>query len=334
MTSMPCSPLSSRRDVRVVEEPLGAGEPERRAGDRPPARSPGASPATAAGDGLGEHARPAAPRRGARRGARLAHGAADAAAPVAPAAARTDSRATGSRSGAEARGPQAAQGVVERRHVALLGVVAGEADDRVVAEHVGGEALQRVLRADLDEDPRALVVQRVQALDELHRRGDLAAEHVEHLLDGAVAGRIELAVDVGHDRQPGGRRPRRWSIARSGSLAGATISVWKAWLTGQRDRGVPALLHRGHGASDRVGGAAEHDLVRRVDVGEHDVAVGPGDDLLDLRQRGHDRRHRAGVVDSEARHLASAGADRLERVLERQRRRRRPGRRTRRRSGP
>ena len=30
----------------------------------------------------------------------------------------------------------------------------------------------------------------------------------------------------------GGRRPSRCSVARSGALAGATISVWKAWLTG------------------------------------------------------------------------------------------------------
>ena len=172
MTSIPCSPLSSRRDVRVVEQPLGAGKPERRAGDRPPAHAPAP-----------RRRRPPARARepsGARRssGARRARASRTAprmrlrgrAWPELDRLARDRVPA-----GPEARGPQAAQGVVERRHVALLGVVAGEADDRVVAEHVGGEALKRVLRADLDEDPRALVVQGVQALDELHGRGDLAA---------------------------------------------------------------------------------------------------------------------------------------------------------------
>ena len=109
------------------------------------------------------------------------------------------------------------------------------------------------------------------------------------------------------------------SIARSGVLAGRDDLGVEAVADRQRDRGVPSLLHRLHGASDRVGGAAEHDLVRRVDVGEHDVAVDPSDDLLDLLQRGHDRGHRSGVVRLEARHLASAGAHGLERVLEGQR---------------
>ncbi len=81
--------------------------------------------------------------------------------------------------GAESGGPQTAQRAVERGHVALLGMVGGEAQDRVVAEHVGGEALQGVLGPDLDEHPGALVVQRPQPLDELHGRGDLAREHLD-----------------------------------------------------------------------------------------------------------------------------------------------------------
>ena len=77
--------------------------------------------------------------------------------------------------------------MLNEAHVALLGMVGGEAHDRVVAEHVGREALQRVLRPDLDEDPRALVVERAQALDELDGRGDLAGEHVEHLVLDALS---------------------------------------------------------------------------------------------------------------------------------------------------
>ena len=171
--------VEQARDVRVVEEPLGAGEPERRAGDDHRLGRSAPSPSVARGTrarrtadgGLG--GRPTrtrlsrGPRMRLRGRARL----------------QLDGLARDRiPSGAQAGGPQAAEGVVERRHVALLGVVAGEADDRVVAEHVRGEALQRMLRADLDEDPRALVVQRAQPLHELHRRRDLAAEHVEHLL--------------------------------------------------------------------------------------------------------------------------------------------------------
>ena len=118
-------------DVRVVEQPLGAGKPERRAGDHH-GLGIGASPATAAGAGsgaAGARARRAPGGRAPR--ARPANGAA-------PSRRLELDRLARDRvpAGAETRSPQAAQGVVERRHVALLGVVAGEADDRVVAEHV------------------------------------------------------------------------------------------------------------------------------------------------------------------------------------------------------
>ncbi len=197
-------------------------------------------------------------------------------------------------------------------------MVAGEAYDLVVAEHIRGEALQRVLRADFDEDPCALVVQRPQSLHELHGRRDLAAEEVEHLLHGPLAQRIELAGDVCDGRQLGRtqaealeHRPQRFARGRH------DLGV-EAVADGQRDRGVPALLNGLHRPSDRLGGPAEHDLMRRVDVGEHDVAVDPCDDLLGLRQRGHHRGHRPGVVHLKTCHLAPARADGLERILERQ----------------
>ena len=114
---------------------------------------------------------------------------------------------------------------------------------RFCAEHVFDEAVERLLRADLDEHAGALRVERAQALDELHRRGDLAGEDVEHLLL--------------HVRHPSGTaRRRRWrrsaasatggsrrtSACRSGSLAGATIDVWNAWLTGSRIAVWPASV--------------------------------------------------------------------------------------------
>ena len=167
------------------------------------ARSP--SPTSAPAPGSANSPAASAPA-GARRATRLARRPGGLrAAPVATGLQLRRARAaTGIPSGCRAQpgGPEAAEGVVERsaRRPAWGGCVA-RLTIVVVAEHVRGEALQRVLRADLDEDPRALVVQRAQALHELHRRGDLAAEDVEHLLDDVGAGRIELAVDVGDDRE-------------------------------------------------------------------------------------------------------------------------------------
>ena len=69
-------------------------------------------------------------------------------------------------------------------------MVGEQREDVVVggAEHVLDEAVQRLLRPDLDEDPRAGVVERVQSLDELHGRGHLAAQDVEHDLVPASGG--------------------------------------------------------------------------------------------------------------------------------------------------
>ena len=46
----------------------------------------------------------------------------------------------------------------------------------VLTEHVLDEAVQSALRTHLNEHPGAGVVEGVQALDELHRRGHLPAE--------------------------------------------------------------------------------------------------------------------------------------------------------------
>ena len=64
----------------------------------------------------------------------------------------------------------AAQRVVEGHDVALLRMVGEQREDVVVLapEDVLGEAVERLLRPDFDEDAGAGVVQRVQALHELH----------------------------------------------------------------------------------------------------------------------------------------------------------------------
>ena len=117
----------------------------------------------------------------------------------------------------------------------------------------------------------------------------------------------------------GGRSSRRSSVRRSGSLAGATIDVWKAWLTGSMAVWKPRCWHCSTAAVDGGGGAADDRLRRGVDVGDDDVAVGLGDDLLDLVERREHGGHRPVVLHRQVGHLATAGADGFERGGERQR---------------
>ena len=112
---------------------------------------------------------------------------------------------------------EAAQRLVERHHVVQLGVVGEQRHDvAAVAEHVVDEALQGLLRADLDEDARAGGVQRLQALDELHRLGDLAGEDVEHPRHGVAArsGRTRRLTLATIGRR-GGRRSQPLERARA-----------------------------------------------------------------------------------------------------------------------
>ena len=91
------------------------------------------------------------------------------------------------RTEAETRCVETAQGLVEGGCVTELGVVGRQRDD-VVAEDVGGEALEGLLRADLHEHASALLEQRAQTLDELDRRRHLGGEQVEHL--GTTSGPV------------------------------------------------------------------------------------------------------------------------------------------------
>ena len=101
---------------------------------------------------------------------------------------------------------------------------------------------------DLDENARAGIVQCVQSLHELHGRGNLLREDVE-----SSAERRRVPSDrTRRSHWPRLARAetasrRRSSVRRSGSLAGATIDVWKAWLTGKRncvEAGLLESLHR------------------------------------------------------------------------------------------
>ena len=220
---------------------------------------------------------------------------------------------------AEPGRPQAAQRLVEGRDVALLRVI-GEQREHVVvgAEHVLDEAMQRALGPDLDVDARPGVVQGAQPLDELHRRRDLAAEDLDHLCRRG-GGRVELARDVGHERNP--RRLHVEPLERAAQRHRRRRDDRGVEGVADRDaRGLDAhrreLRHRGLDGARR---AADHRLRHRVDVGDHDVAVARVDHALDLLERAHHRRHRAVVLDLQVRHLAPARAHRFERGLEGQR---------------
>ena len=86
-------------------------------------------------------------------------------------------------------------------------------------------------------------------------------------------------------------RCRRSSTFRSGSLAGATIEVWKAWLTDNGDHVVAGFLKGFHGLLNGLAGAADDGLVLAVNVGDHDIAVDGLQNALDLRAGERTRRH-------------------------------------------
>ena len=118
-----------------------------------------------------------------------------------------DGRVLEGRGGPEAGGVEAADGLVEGDDVAELRVVRGEGEDvGSRPEDVLDEALQRPLRADLDEDARAGVVERLEPLDELDGRGDLLREEVDDLRPDVAVRRVELAGDVGDDRDASAAR--------------------------------------------------------------------------------------------------------------------------------
>ena len=110
--------------------------------------------------------------------------------------------------GPEAGCVQAAERLVERDDVPLLGVVGEEGDHLgVVPEHVVDESVEGALRSHLDEDPAPRLVEGAKPLHELDRRGDLAPEDLDHPSRYVGPHRVEAAVDVRHERQGGRLHP-------------------------------------------------------------------------------------------------------------------------------
>ena len=99
---------------------------------------------------------------------------------------------------------EAAQRLVERLDVADARVVGEQRDDIfAVTYHIRGETVQCPLGAKLYEQARPGVVQGVESFDELHWRGDLTGENVDHFVFHAGSHRVEFAGDVGHHRYSG-----------------------------------------------------------------------------------------------------------------------------------
>ena len=103
---------------------------------------------------------------------------------------------------AQSRRIEAAQRLIEGRDIADFGMI-GEERNHVaaLAEHIFGKSLQRLLRSDFHENARAGIVQRAQALHELHGRSDLPRQNVQHLRHDVRPRGIKLAVHVGDDGQ-------------------------------------------------------------------------------------------------------------------------------------
>ena len=219
----------------------------------------------------------------------------------------------------EAGGVEPAERLIEGDRVRHLGVVGEERDDvRAAAEDVVGEALQRPLGTDLDEDARAGRIQRLQPLHELDRRGHLAAEDVDHLGRRPGAHGIELSAHVGDDGQRRRLEPEppeheAQRLARRRHDAGVEGVAHR-----QRDGRVLRGLHRGDRALDGRRRAADHALLGAVQVCDLDVPLDASEDALDLAQGRQHGGHRTAVLDRQARHLAAARAHRLEGILERQ----------------
>ena len=197
----------------------------------------------------------------------------------------------------------------------------GEQGEHVVVlggEHFFDEAVQSLLRPDLDEDAGTSLVQGVQAFDELHGLGDLATQDLEHGL-GVGRGGVEVAGHVGHDREFGAAdlQAAHRDLQRSAG-AGHDLGV-----EGVRDRdphrGHSGGLERLNGCLDSGGRPTDHSLGIGVDVGHHDVAVHRSNDPLDVGHRPEHSGHRPVVVLRDVGHLASARAHRFQRSVESQR---------------
>ena len=184
---------------------------------------------------------------------------------------------------------------------------------RLVGEHVVHEALERPLRADLDEGPRARGVEPQDAFDPAHGGGDLAAQQV---LDGPGLRGVEVRGDVADQRQPG--RPHVEPVEDLAERPRGRCDDLRVERVAHREplRLVALLVEGVHGELHRRRLSPDHDLAPRVEVRRHHVA-GDRFQLLDHEVgRGHHRRHRPVVAEADLAHLAAARRGRFHRLAE------------------
>ena len=185
-----------------------------------------------------------------------------------------------------------------------------------IAEHVVDHAEERPLRPHLDEDARTGFVQRLEAAHELHRRGDLPPEQLDHLRHDTGPHRIEATGDVGDDRHLGRVHVERGQDALERCARRGDDMGVECVADGQRNRPVVRLVERRGDPVHRFGRPPDDRLLVAIDIGDDEIATVLGDDALDLRDRGEDGEHGAVIGDRDLAHLGAAGADRSERVAE------------------
>ncbi len=106
---------------------------------------------------------------------------------------------------AHAGGIQPTKRQVQRLHLADARMIGKQGVDVfMLAQHVIHKTVEHTFRTDLHKHPCPGVVQRAQALDELHRRGHLLRQHLDHLRHHLRTRRVEFAGDIGHQRNARG----------------------------------------------------------------------------------------------------------------------------------
>ena len=217
--------------------------------------------------------------------------------------------------GAVAGGEETAEGLIEALQLTRLGVVGQQRTDfGFVGQDVVDKALERPLGADFHKGANAFPVEGFDALDPLHRRGNL---QLENILDALHRRRIEVAGDIGHQRQP--RRADGEPVEDGPQgFAGMGHDLGMEGVADGDAHGPEALLFKEpNGLFDGLGGAPHHTLGVGVDVGGDDVAVHLLDRRLDDTDWRHDGSHPAVVVVGNFGHFRTAGGRGFQRMGER-----------------
>ena len=220
-------------------------------------------------------------------------------------------------SDSQSRRIQTAQGLVECGQITHLGVIGKERQNVIaVGQDVFHEAVQRLFRSHLHEDPGTGRVQGLQPFYELDRAGDLPGKDIDHLGFDAGSHRVEVAGDVGDNGEVRGFQSQGLEHPPERFTRRCDDAGVERVADGDEAGGEAGRFHDGHRLLDGLGSSPDHRLAPAVDVGDDHVAV----HFLEQRFNGvegpEDRGHQAVVGDGNLGHLRAAGTDRLEGVGE------------------